>query len=118
MKATETSSIHLVKEMVKEADSFARKEVCIKAKISSGDPVLPPPPFDRISSSSLKEMVCRSVEAGWNEEANKKSNRQGKDPKTQKETSQEGTRAPCTSPPWDQGGRKQVRCIPVGGVNR
>ena len=33
-------------------------------------------------------MVCPSVEAGWNEKANKKSNRQGKDLKTQKETSQ------------------------------
>ena len=88
VKATETSSIHFVKEMGKEADSFGRKEVWIKAKISREDPVSPPPPFDRISSSSLKEMVCRSVEAGWNEKANKKSNRQGKDPKTQKETSQ------------------------------
>ena len=52
VKATETSSIHLVKEMEKEADRFARKEVWIKAKISREDPVSPPPPFDRISSSS------------------------------------------------------------------
>ena len=94
VKATETSSIHFVKEMGKEADSFGRKEVWIKAKISREDPVSPPPPFDRISSSSLKEMVCRSVEAGWNEKANKKSNRQGKDPKTQKETSQGETQVP------------------------
>ena len=84
VKATETSSIHFVKEMGNDADSFARKEVWIKAKISREDPVSPPRPFDRISISSLKEMVCPSVEAGWNEKANKKSNIQGKDPKTQK----------------------------------
>ena len=62
MKATETSSIHLEKEMDTEADSVARKEVWVKAKIRREDPV---PSFD--SSSSLKEMVCCSVEAEWNE---------------------------------------------------
>ena len=41
VKATETSSTHLEKEMEKEADSFARKEAWIKAKISREDPVLP-----------------------------------------------------------------------------
>ena len=49
VKATETSSIHLEKEMEQEANSFARKEVWIKAKIRREDPV---PHFDSSTSSS------------------------------------------------------------------
>ena len=54
-------------------------------------------------------MVCRSVEAECNEKATKKRNRQGEGASSLFENSQgEGS---STSPPWDQGGWKQVRCV-------
>ena len=63
VKATETSSIHLENEILKETDSFVSKEVWINAKIRREDPALL---FD---SSSLKKMVCCDVEAEWGEMA-------------------------------------------------
>ena len=60
-KAMETSSTHPEKEMEKEADRFAEKEVWTKAKMRREDPVL----LDKSNSSSLKEMGCREEETEW-----------------------------------------------------
>ena len=75
VKVTEMCSIHREKEMEREAESFARKEVWIQATIRREDPVHP---FD--ISSSLEETVCRKVVAEWNENTKKEKQQTGKGP--------------------------------------
>ena len=74
VKATETISVHSEREMEKEADRFARKEVWTKAKIRSVHP------FDNSIRSSLKEMGCREEETEWNEKTKKEKTQPGKGP--------------------------------------
>ena len=72
VKATETSSTHPAREMEKEADSFERKEVSIKAKILRV-------PFS--PSTTATAAVSRGWFAvAWNNQ--KKGNRQGECPST------------------------------------
>ena len=86
LKATETSSIHLEKEMEKEADKFAGKEARTKSEMRRKDPV---PLLDNSnSSSSLKEMGCREEETEWNDKTNRTRNNQGKDPRISEEKNQ------------------------------
>ena len=106
VKATETSSIHPDKETEKKQTVPQRKEVWIKAKISR-DP--PPPPSTAGAALSRRWFAAAGRHSGMIK-PKKRRNRQGKDPEPLKENNKGDGRS--TSPPWDQGGRKQVRCVP------
>ena len=107
VKVMEVCSIHREKEMEKEADSFTRKEVWIKVKVRREDPVHP------LAAAVLrKRFAVTWWQSGMRLPKRKATDREGtREP--QKTTARET--GPSTSPPWDQGGRKQVRCIPQEG---
>ena len=82
-------------EMEKEADSFEERSVDLSKDQQGRSRSLPFPS----GSSSLKEMVCRSVEAEWNEKTKRKETNRERTRKPLKKTAREGTQVPREKQP-------------------